>query len=129
VSFKVKEELCGGASPCANIYGQVKCKGVLDPSLEPTDGEFGWSLFLVARHTINEAFNGDMTTVDFPISIPLPAWSNGAASVKFDYFTVGLNLGIHASLIPPCMSYEIVKLELRDPIGAPFAVPGLGNAP
>jgi hypothetical protein len=76
------------------------------------------TLATVARATIDDRMNGDMTIVDFPAGFAF-AMINGNATLKTSANT--LLQGIGQPPLPYCSSIEVVSVLVLDPNGNAFA--------
>jgi len=116
VSFKAGKNKIPGEDPdSADLYVQVKISGILDdlgPALGPG------TLATVARATLKDRANGDMTVVDFPAGFPINA-SDGKVNVKTSANV--LLTGIGQPALPGCSSIEVVSVYVDDPNGNHFA--------
>jgi hypothetical protein len=104
----------------------VSCTGILDPSSQPTD-DTGWNLFVRWRETKEDSENGDMTMIDFPAAFQLPPANGGVLKGRWSSQKLNADLlgpGWYALMAEACLSVEIVTVELLDPSGNAFAVPG-----
>jgi hypothetical protein len=100
---------------------RLKLKGVVDGSGFRVDGRSGF-LAIVARVTLNDRADGNMTIVDFPMSAPVEMHQgSGTLKTSID----GLLNGIDQPGLPRCSSVEIVSLGVIDENGAWFADAGL----
>jgi hypothetical protein len=110
-----------------NLSIKTGCKGVLESDgVTPVSGP-GWSVATVSRATLNDPDNGDMTVIDFPVQIPMPAASKGKFSRKTNTNELLDLLGLPA--LPECTQVEVVSLSVQDPGGNPFAKLGAGTRP
>jgi hypothetical protein len=103
----------------------TKCKGILDPGGTTLTNTSGWSLHLIARTSIDDPSNGDMTIIDSPTDLPLPAIVDGKfkSTLKLGGPCDGILCDPFGPSIapPPCTQLEVIVLELRDPVGRAFA--------
>jgi hypothetical protein len=130
-TFQVASKLqtpCADGSPadCMALRFKVKCTGILSPD-DTLSNESGFVLSMSVRTTIDDEDNGDMTVLDFPITVDVPATVNGKMQVSADSETMPLPGGI-ASL-PGCAQLEMLRATILDPGGNPFAVLGSGIRP
>jgi hypothetical protein len=117
----------GSAPSCAVFDISLRCRGILDPGGSAPTNTSGWSLALLGRSTIDDTSNGDMTLIDIPLTIPLPAAVNGVIKTKLQLVDPCefLGCGPHPSLAsPPCTQFQLLGLSLHDPEGSSFAVLG-----
>jgi len=131
-SFQTKGKLevpCsdGSGDDCYNLSLQAKCAGINEPDTVTPISSGGWSLSTVTRATLDDADNGDMTVINFPIQVAFPQASKGKIQLKTDSNEILAGLGL-ASL-PPCASIELLTLKIKDPSGNPFATLGSGGRP
>jgi len=98
---------------------KVKLKGVVDAN-GPANGT--GALATVARATLNDRMNGDMTVVDFPANFPLTL-TGGAGQTKTTADAL-LN-GISQPSLPHCSSIETVGITIVDQNGNTFANVGV----
>jgi hypothetical protein len=82
-------------------------------------------LVMVLRWTLQDRVNGDMTIVDLPLGGSLQL-SGGKLKARFSANEILSDLqgGIVAGL-PGCTVTQVLKIEVRDNYGVPFAAPGL----
>jgi len=133
-TFQMKTKLedpCpdGCPDPCMRFRYKLKCTDVRDASSEPIAAGgtgTGWSLTQVFRATLDDAVRGDMTIVEIPTSVNVPAGDHGKLSMNVDPVDTGLLpffFGCPAHP-PACSSFQLQSLALRDPGGNIFAVLG-----
>jgi len=103
-----------------DITVKLKLQGVLDNNFNKGAGN--GTLSTVARVTLDDRMNGDMTIVDFPASFPF-TMTDGKVSMKTSADAI-LN-GIGQPGLPHCSSLELVYLAINDPAGTQFADVGL----
>jgi len=95
---------------------KMKIQGVLDQNTVAAAG--AGQLATVARATLNDRMNGDLTVVDFPASFPF-TMTGGKGQVKTSADAL-LN-GIGQPSLPHCSSIETVSITVVDPNGNTFA--------
>lgn len=127
VSIEQKPGEC--PEPCAPMTIQLDCKGVLLLNGTSTD-ESGWTLRIIARATTNDPSAGDVTVMDLPVDIALPAFKAGKVKLR------SIAHELEAAIPPPntlallsCTSVEIVDVRLRDASGNQFARLGTASFP
>jgi hypothetical protein len=130
VQFKVQVNRGGanglgtnGENPSQNVGDvviAVKVQGILDGSAFANGTG---TVSMIWRFTLADRERGDMTMINFPLSLPITIF-NGKASVKSSVDTLLNNLGLHD--LPGCTTAQLLRLEIRDDnTGNAFAVPGL----
>lgn len=124
VSFKAaKNKVPMQPADSADLAVQLKMSGILQGGLTPSGPANGNGvLATVARATLKDRMNGDMTVVDFPAGFQVTA-VNGKISRKTtaNELLVG-TLGQPA--LPSCSSIEVVSVAVVDPNGNNFASMG-----
>ena len=120
------EDPCSDGSPdaCSNLSLNVKCSGVLESDGATPISGGGWNLNTVARATINDNTNGDMTIIDFPAQFPLPDAKNGGLKGKFSTNQLLFDLFGPGSALPACTAIELITTKIADPNGDLFATLG-----
>jgi len=124
VSFKsAKNKVPGQPADSADLAVQLKMGGILQGTTVPSGPANGPGvLATVARATLKDRMNGDMTVVDFPAGFPIQA-VNGKISRKTTANDLLVNtLGQPA--LPSCSSIEVVSVAVVDPNGDNFATMG-----
>jgi hypothetical protein len=116
-----------GPSPCTITTIHVYCTGILDPGGSTLTNTSGWVMSMVLRMTLDDPDNGDMTVIDAPVRVGLPAAVDGRFSLLADLPTLQPTLGLSA--LPACSQLELVHATLQDPDGNPFAKLGGGTRP
>ena len=117
--------------PCHVTYVKGNCKGIMQSDgISPINAidDAGWSLATLSRATVNDADNGDMTIIDFPVTFLFGDPNNGG--IKVDSSSAEALAGIvgpSGAALPPCTQIEVVKITLKDPNGDAFAVLGGGT--
>jgi hypothetical protein len=86
--------------------------------MSPSNGQ----LITLARATLNDPLNGDMTVIDFPANFAVQV-IGGATKIKTTANAL-LN-GIGQNALPKCSSIETVQLAVSDENGTIFAKPGI----
>ncbi|MBI5504989.1 MAG: hypothetical protein HY899_09300 [Deltaproteobacteria bacterium] len=116
------------AGPCHVTYIKAKCKGILQSEggapINATQ-DAGWSLAILTRATFDDATNGDLTVIDFPLSFAYGDPNNG--QIKIDTSTVEPMASIWIDPPPPmptCTTLHTIKITIKDPDGLPFATIG-----
>jgi hypothetical protein len=116
---------CPGATGCtvdtSDLEVKLSLKGVLQDSPTPVEAQGGGTLATLARATLNDPTDGDMTVIDFPAGFAF-GMVDGKANMKTSADAVLNSLSI-ASL-PQCSSVEIVGIRVLDANGDTFAAPG-----
>jgi len=120
------------AKPCHVTYVSSKCSGILG-----TDGvtpigasDDGFALATLSRATVNDATNGDMTIIDFPVTFNYSTPSKGGMEVASSSAEALVPLvGVNNADLPACTQIEIVNVVVKDPAGLPFAKLGGGTKP
>jgi hypothetical protein len=118
------------ASSCSVVKITTKCAGVLDPFVIPPTptSTAGWTLNIINRATFDDESNGDMTIIDFPLTLEMPPFENG--KLKSNVLIGGPCDGLLCDPFgpsiapPPCTQMEILSIALRDPDGNVFATLG-----
>jgi hypothetical protein len=116
---------------CHVTYVKGKCKGILQadgvtPINANDDG--GWSLATLSRATVNDADNGDMTIIDFPVTFLFEDPNNGGLKVDSSSAEALASIvGPSGAALPTCTQIEVLKITLKDPNGDAFAVLGGGT--
>ena len=120
------------SGPCHVTYVSSKCSGILgtDGTTPIGAGDIGFSLATLTRATFNDATNGDMTIIDFPVTFTYSTPSKGKMSLKSSSAEALVPLvGVNNADLPACTSLEIVDLTIKDPAGLPFAKLGGATRP
>lgn len=120
------------SGPCHITYVSSKCSGLLG-----TDGvtpigatDAGWSLATLTRATFDDATNGDMTVIDFPVTFTYSIPSSGKMSIKSSSAQELIPLvGVNNADLPSCTSLQMVDISIKDPDGLPFAKQGGATKP
>lgn len=111
---------------CSNVTLSAKCAGMTNPDgFTPISGP-GWALNTLARATLDDNNNGDMTVIDFPAQFLFPDAAKGKLQVQSDTNTLLLALFGPGNSLPGCTSLETLAVKIVDPLGRPFA--NLGTA-
>jgi len=117
------------AGPCHVTYVKSTCRGIMQADgVTPINREddAGWWLATLTRVTFNDATNGDMTVIDFPLTFSYRDPDNGR--IKLDSSTAEalteVLVDIGGAALPTCTSMQLLSLTLKDPRGMPFAVLG-----
>jgi hypothetical protein len=113
--------------PCHVSRIRAKCKEIVDGNeVLIGDDDSGWTVATIVRASIDDEANGPMTVIDLPLVFEFAAPKLGEMKL------VGLSaeplqeLGV---FLPACTVVQIVKLEIRDPQGYPFAGMGAATIP
>jgi hypothetical protein len=113
--------------PCHVSRITAKCKDIIDGNdILIGDDDSGWTVAMILRASIDDETNGPMTVIDLPVSFEFGSPERG------DMKLVGLSaeplqeLGV---FLPACTVLQIMKLEIRDPQGYPFAGMGVATLP
>jgi hypothetical protein len=120
------------AHPCHVTYVSSKCSGILG-----TDGvtpigasDDGFALATLSRATVNDATNGDMTIIDFPVTFNYSTPSKGGMEVASSSAEALVPLvGVNNADLPACTQIEVVNVIVKDPAGLPFAKLGQATKP
>ncbi len=107
-----------------DVQLKLKLSDVVDLNGQLANGS--GLLTIAVRTTFNDRLNGDLTLVDVAWSVPV-ALVNGKASLKSS-----LNFArdlVGAAPLPRCASLEVASIQVLDPNGAVFAVPGIFIVP
>ena len=129
-SFKmyVRHEMpCSNGNPeaCTAPTFLLRCSRILDPGGATRTNAPGFQVTFTVRSTMDDPGNGDMTVINFPFNVVLPAAVDGQLYAKF-----GLaDLPFMDLVTPGCAELEILNIALLDPSGARFAVVGAGTRP
>lgn len=120
------------AGPCHVTYVKGTCRGILQADeLTPINSfdDAGWSLATLSRWTINDATNGDMTLIDFPITFYFEDPDDGKIKLESSSAEALASILVDTSgpALPTCTSIEILRLTVKDPQGLPFAVRGVST--
>lgn len=124
VSFKAaKNKLPSQPPDSADLAVQLKMSGLQQGSVSASAPANGPGvLATVARATLKDRLNGDMTVVDFPAGFDVQA-VDGKISKKTTANDLLVNtLGQPA--LPSCSSIEVVSVAVVDPNGDNFATMG-----
>lgn len=78
---------------------------------------------ILFRATMNDYTFGDMTTIDFPLGLPIQL-SGGSGTVSKKLGDV-MKDDFHLPRFPDCTSIEIISVSVSDPNGNVFAVSGV----
>lgn len=119
----------GSGIDCHNLTIQVKCGGVLDPDGFTPTNSTGWTFRTLARTTLNDSVNGDMTVIDFPAQFTFPAAKKGKLSLKSDTNALLALLFGPGNALPACTALETLSVAVADPAGNRFAVVGAATRP
>jgi hypothetical protein len=110
---------CPGGGVCAadsaDLEVKFKLKGVLDGTGNEADGV--GTLATVARGTLNDRANGDVTAVDFPAGFPFTL-VEGKAKMTSSADAVLNGLGLAG--LPFCSSLELIDVRILDENGDAF---------
>jgi len=116
---------------CHVTYVKGKCKGIMQADgVTPINAndDAGWSLATLSRATVNDADNGDMTIIDFPVTFLFEDPNNGGVAVDSSSAeALSAIVGPSGAALPTCTQIEVVKITMKDPNGDPFAVLGGGT--
>lgn len=122
-----------GAAPCHVTYVKSKCSDILGTDgLSPIDGntDTGWTLATLTRATFDDASNGDMTVIDFPVTFQFGTPKKGKIILKANSAEVLKPMvGVANADLPACTSLEIVDVTIKAPGGLPFAKLGGATLP
>jgi len=115
--------------PCHVTYVKAKCKGVLQADgVTPINAndDAGWSLATLTRSTFNDATNGDMTVIDFPVTFTFSDPDKGKMKINSSSAeALAAILGdVSGAALPTCSTLQTIKLTIKDPNGLPFATMG-----
>lgn len=116
------------SGPCHVTYVKSKCKGILQADgVTPINAneDAGWSLATLTRTTYNDATNGDMTVIDFPVTFSYQDPDNG--KMKLDSNSaqaLAEFVGPASAGLPTCSTLQTIKITIKDPAGLPFATMG-----
>ena len=67
----------------------MKCAGILDPGDAPTlTSTVGWTLDLINARRFDDPTNGDMTVIDFPLTLTMPRSQTEAQVERFDRWSL-----------------------------------------
>jgi hypothetical protein len=120
VSFKSgKNKIVGQPEDSRDLYIQLKMADVENSFGPATDNGV---LSTVARATLKDRMNGDMTVVDFPAGFPVTA--DGGKINKKTSANELLVLTLGQPSLPGCTSIEVVDVHVVDPNGNNFASMG-----
>ncbi len=115
--------------PCHVTYVKSKCKGILQADgVTPINAndDAGWSLATLTRSTFNDATNGDVTVIDFPVTFAYQDPDNG--KIKVDSSSAEALAAIlvdpSGAALPTCSTLQTIKITIKDPAGLPFATMG-----
>lgn len=111
--------------PCHVTSVSAKCSGILEGdglTLINAADDAGWSLGTLTRATLNDATNGDMTVLDFPVLFDFGDPANGSMKLKSSSaIALAAFVSPTAAALPTCTSLEVVKVFIKDPNGKLFA--------
>lgn len=114
--------------PCHITYVKAKCKGVMEDATTPinANNDAGWSLATLTRSTFNDATNGDMTVIDFPVTFAFEDPNNGQIKMSSNSAEALSKIltDISGAALPTCTQLETISIVIKDPLGLPFAVMG-----
>jgi hypothetical protein len=120
VSFKAaKNKIVGQPADSADLAVQLKMGGIITTT-GPANGN--GVLATVARATLKDRMNGDMTVVDFPAGFQVTA-VDGKISRKTTANDLLVNV-LGQPALPSCSSIEVVSVAVVDPNGNNFATMG-----
>jgi hypothetical protein len=105
------------AADSGDLYITLKMSGIVDNTTLPASGN--GSLSTVARATLKDRANGDMTVVDFPAGFGITAVS-GKINRKTSANDLLVNV-IGQPALPSCSSIEVVDVNVIDENGDNFA--------
>jgi len=109
----------GNCNPvCAPLTVALKCKGVLLGNSSPSN-ESGWKLHLTLRASTTDPSAGDVTVVDLPIDVALPAFEGGR--LKIQSVLPELQATPSPLQLCGCTALELVDARLLDALGNDFA--------
>jgi hypothetical protein len=127
-SAKLESPCSMPAGDCMNVSIKAKCTGLTLEGVTPSDADDqGYKLNIVTRATIDDRTFGDMTSINFPVSIPFSIPVRGKMSLETNTNTLLDDLGLET--LPPCSEVEIVSLSVQDPDGNIYAKLGAGTHP
>jgi len=111
-----------GPPPAADLEVDMTLKGIVSGPGAGTGPASGTgNLATVARATLDDRMNGDVTVVDFPAGFPF-SLADGKVNMKTSADAL-LN-AIGQPGLPPCTSIELVTVRVVDSLGDTFAVMG-----
>lgn len=107
-----------------DVAVQIALSGVRNSMSQPANGT--GQFIMLTRFTLQDRTNGDMTIIDFPITRPVTL-SDGKAKVKYSINATLSNdlAGLVVAGLPGCTVTQVLRIEVRDDQGVPFATPGL----
>lgn len=120
------------AVPCHVTFVKGKCKGILGTDGKTPIGalDTGWSLATLSRTSLDDATNGDMTVIDFPVTFNFGEPKNGSMKLSGSSAEELKDLvGVNNADLPPCTAIEVVDVIIKDPAGLPFARLGGATVP
>lgn len=117
--------------PCHVTYVKGNCKGIFQADgVTPINAndDAGWSLATLSRATVDDADNGDMTIIDFPVTFLFQDPKSGGLKVDSSSAEALAGIvGVSGAALPTCTQIEVLKITLKDPNGDAFAVLGGGT--
>ena len=116
VTFKASKNKVTTDVDSGDLSVAVKMSGLVD-SIGPVNGN--GSLSTLARATLKDRMNGDMTVVDFPAPFGLPC-VDGKINRKTSANDLLVNV-IGQPALPSCSSIELVDVKVVDENGNNFA--------
>ena len=112
-----------GPPPSADLAIKLSLTSIVQGPGAGTSAANGTgTLSIIARATLEDRTNGDVTVVDFPASSPF-TMQNGSATLKTSADAI-LN-ALNKPGLPPCTSIELVYASVYDPKGDAFARVGI----
>lgn len=134
------------AGPCQVTSFRGKCTGIERSGLPIGPGDDGWTLRAALRFTTEDPDDGDLTVQDPPFlgppHIPYPSvpydldlqfGTPGKGAISLDRTIADASVcSLYSDgpeALPPCTSVQILSLEVVDPYGYSFAVPGFSTRP
>lgn len=121
-----------GTNACHITYVTSKCSDIhkTDIGLPIDEDDAGFSLATLTRATFNDAANGDMTVIDFPVSFQFSIPEEGSMELESSSAQELIPLvGAGNADLPACTSLEIVDTTIKDPDNLPFAKLGTATKP
>lgn len=135
------------AGPCQVTSFRGKCSGIERDGLPILSADVGWVLRASLRITTESAVVGDLTVEDSPfrglppeipdlhsiLKLELLFGNPRDGSISIDRTIVDASVWSqfwnNAEAFAPCTSTQILSLEVVDPAGLSFAVPGFSTRP
>lgn len=120
------------AGACHVTYVKAKCRDIrrADGSLADGAVDEGFSLTARVRMAFDDSTTGDLSLLEFPVTLAYAGPTNGAMSIVVNSAEILAPLvsPVNAAL-PPCTQFAVLELGIRDPLLRPFATVGMGTPP